>query len=67
MHGGYHRDSSHRYIGILEDKKIETLQVSKHWEDLDRPFEDTRGGDRGSLSGVGISIFPWTGDRGNPK
>jgi hypothetical protein len=30
LHEGYHRDISHREIGILEDKKIETLQVSKH-------------------------------------
>jgi hypothetical protein len=44
LHEGYHRDSSHRHIEILEDKKIETLQVLKRQEDLDRPFEDTRGG-----------------------
>jgi hypothetical protein len=30
-----HRDISHREIGILEGKRIETFQVSKHW-DLDR-------------------------------
>jgi hypothetical protein len=31
------------------------------------PVEDTRGGDRGLLSGVGISTVPGTGDRGSPK
>jgi hypothetical protein len=27
-------------------KKIDTLQVSKHREDLDRPWVETHGGDR---------------------
>jgi hypothetical protein len=43
---GYHWESSHRHIGILKDKKIETLQVSKCQEDLDRLLVETRGGDR---------------------
>jgi hypothetical protein len=41
--GGAIGISAHREIGILEVKKIETLQVSKHREDLDRPLVETRG------------------------
>jgi hypothetical protein len=40
-------------------KKIETLQVSKHREDLDRPLVETRGGDRapvGTLAHRDIDI-----------
>jgi hypothetical protein len=47
LHEVYHRDFSHRHIGSHEDKKVETLQVSKRREDLDHPLVETRGGDRG--------------------
>jgi hypothetical protein len=54
------RDISHREIGILEGKRIETFQVSKHREDLDRPLAETRGGDRASVGilVIGKSEFP---------
>jgi hypothetical protein len=63
-HKVYHRDFNHREIGSHEDKKVETLQISKHQEDLDRPLVETRGGDRGI--GVRKSTFPWTRDRVSP-
>jgi hypothetical protein len=38
-------------------QEIETLQVSKHREDLDRPLVETRGGDRGIGSrDIGIPV-----------
>jgi hypothetical protein len=49
LHEGYHWDSSHWQIGIPEEKKIETLQVSKYRSDLDRPLAKTRGGDRAPI------------------
>jgi hypothetical protein len=41
-------------------EKIETLQVSKRREDLDRPLVETRGGDRDSrrLAFREIEAFP---------
>jgi hypothetical protein len=59
LHEGYHQDSSHRQIEILEDKRIETFQVSKHRIDLDHLLEETHGEDRapvGTLVHQGIDI-----------
>ena len=47
-----------------ENRDTSSLEMSGRSEP---PVEDTRGRDRGLLSGVRISIFPWTGDRGSPK
>jgi hypothetical protein len=47
-----HRDIGTRDIGILEVEKVGAFQVPKQRNDLDRPFVQTRGGNR---EPVGIS------------
>jgi hypothetical protein len=49
FHKGYHRDSSHRKIKILEDNRIKTLQASKNQSDLDHPLVGTHGGDQAPI------------------
>jgi len=55
VHEVYYRDFNHQHIGGHNDKKIETLQVSKRREDLESPFAVTRRGDRG-IESQDISI-----------
>jgi hypothetical protein len=61
-------DISHQKIEILEGKRIETFQVSKHRSDLGRLLVEARGRDRvpSVLKCIGISTIPWTGDRVSP-
>jgi hypothetical protein len=47
-----HRDIGTRGIGILEVEKVGAFQVPKQRNGLDRPFVQTRGGNR---EPVGIS------------
>jgi hypothetical protein len=56
--------SAYRDSQGQENRDTSSLETSGRSEP---PVEDTRGGDRGLLSGVGISTFPWTGDRESPK
>jgi hypothetical protein len=64
-----HRDIDTREIRILEVVRIETSQVSKHREDLDRPLAETRGRDRArvGISGIGKSEFLRSKEPGTSK